>query len=68
MCHKTLTNLIKRKLFSFFWYRKPQTFISMLKINNFKDFKDIEFPDHYNYSKSDVDKIISISKIKIVKF
>ena len=44
-----------------------KTFISMLKINNFKILKDIEFPDHYNYSKSDVDKIISISKDKNCK-
>ncbi len=39
-----------------------KTFLSMLKINNFKIVKDIEFPDHYNYSKNDIDKIISISK------
>ena len=34
----------------------------MLKINNFNIIKDIEFPDHYNYSKNDIDKIITISK------
>jgi len=39
-----------------------KTLLSMLKINNFKIIKDIEFPDHYNYSKKDIDKIISISK------
>ena len=39
-----------------------KTFLSMLKINNFNIIKDIEFPDHYNYSKNDIDKIISISK------
>jgi tetraacyldisaccharide 4'-kinase len=39
-----------------------KTFISMLKKNNFKVIKDIEFPDHYEYSKSDIDQIISVSK------
>ena len=34
----------------------------MLRINNFNIIKDIEFPDHYNYSKNDIDKIITISK------
>ena len=28
-----------------------KTFLSMLKVNNFKIIKDIEFPDHYYYSK-----------------
>lgn len=39
-----------------------QTFISMLKKNNFKIVKDIEFPDHYNYKINEIDKIFSISK------
>ena len=39
-----------------------KTFLSMLKKNNFNIIKDIEFPDHYKYSKKDIDKIISISK------
>ena len=39
-----------------------KTFLSMLKINNYNIIKDIEFPDHYNYSKNDIDKIITISK------
>ena len=38
-----------------------KTFISTLKKSNFEIIKDIEFPDHYNYSKKDIDEIISIS-------
>ncbi len=38
-----------------------KTFISMLKNSNFNIVKDIEFPDHYSYSKNDINKIISIS-------
>ncbi|MDC0856188.1 tetraacyldisaccharide 4'-kinase, partial [Candidatus Pelagibacter sp.] len=39
-----------------------QTFINMLKNNNFNIVKDIEFPDHYNYKDNDLDKIIFKSK------
>ena len=39
-----------------------KTFVSMLKKNNLKIVKDIEFPDHYKYSENDINKIISISK------
>ena len=39
-----------------------ETFLSMLKKNKFHIVKDIEFPDHYEFSKKDIDNIISISK------
>ena len=45
------------------------TFVTMLKNNNFNIARDIEFPDHYNYSKNDLDKIIKTSnenKLKIL--
>ncbi len=35
-----------------------QSFISMVKNHGFKVLKDIEFPDHYNYKNSDIDKIL----------
>tara|TARA_A100000164_G_scaffold35353_1_gene27127 strand:- start:277 stop:789 length:513 start_codon:yes stop_codon:yes gene_type:complete len=35
-----------------------KTFIDMLKIYNFNVLKDIEFPDHYNYTNQDIDKIV----------
>jgi len=38
-----------------------KTFISMLKNNKLNIIKDIEFPDHYSYSKNDINEIISIS-------
>ena len=34
----------------------------MLKINNFNIVKDIEYPDHYQYSIKELDNFISISK------
>tara|TARA_B100000963_G_scaffold237230_1_gene207408 strand:- start:5005 stop:5946 length:942 start_codon:yes stop_codon:yes gene_type:complete len=39
-----------------------KTFISMLKKNNINIIKDIEFPDHYQYSTEEINDIISISK------
>ena len=39
-----------------------QTFLSMLKNNNFNIIHEIEFPDHYNYTKQELDKIILKSK------
>ena len=34
----------------------------MLKINGLNIVKDLEFPDHYNYSKNNIEKINNISK------
>ena len=35
------------------------TFMSMLKINGIKIVKELEFPDHYEYSEKDINKILS---------
>ena len=35
------------------------TFVSMIKISGLKVLKDIEYPDHYPYSKQDLDKILN---------
>ena len=35
------------------------TFINMLKKNGFKILKDLEYPDHYEYSNEDLNKIIN---------
>ena len=34
------------------------TFISMLNLNGLKIIKDFEYPDHYQYEKKDIDKIL----------
>ena len=39
-----------------------KTFIEMLKNNNLKIVSDLEYPDHYQYSKKDFDKIIINAK------
>ena len=39
-----------------------KSFISMLKEYKFKIIKDIEFPDHYEYTNYDISKILKLSK------
>ena len=43
------------------------SFIDMLKKNNFRILDTIAYPDHYNYSKSDIKKILDIAKLKKAK-
>ncbi len=38
-----------------------KTFVSMIKNSGLKIIKDIEFPDHYNYTHNDLDKILKQS-------
>ena len=38
-----------------------QTFIDMLKKNNFQIIKDFEFSDHYNYVQKDIDRIVKFA-------
>ena len=39
-----------------------KTFINMLKNNNLKIIDDLEYPDHYKYTKNDLDQIIAKAK------
>ena len=39
-----------------------KTFVNMLKNNNLKIIDDLEYPDHYQYSKKDFDEIINKAK------
>ena len=43
------------------------SFIDMLKKNNFRILDTIVYPDHYNYRKSDIKKILDIAKLKKAK-
>ena len=43
------------------------SFIDMLKKNNFRILDTIAYPDHYNYSQSDIKKILEIAKLKKAK-
>jgi tetraacyldisaccharide 4'-kinase len=39
-----------------------KTFVNMLKNNNLKIIDDLEYPDHYQYSKKDFDEIVNKAK------
>ena len=39
------------------------TFIEMLSKNKFNIIQNFEYPDHYNYSDRDIDKIINLAKV-----
>ena len=52
----------EEKYLAFSGIGNHKTFISMLKINGLDIIKDLEFPDHYNYSENDIEKINNISK------
>ena len=53
---------IKDRYIAFSGIGNHRTFISMLKSYDLNIVKDIEFPDHYKYSKNDIEKIILDSK------
>ena len=53
---------ISEKYLVFSGIGNHQTFLSMLKNYKFNITHDLEFPDHYNYSKEDLEKIIAKSK------
>ena len=53
---------IKDRYLAFSGIGNHKTFISMLKSYDLNIVKDIEFPDHYKYSKNDIEKIILDSK------
>ena len=53
---------ISEKYLVFSGIGNHQTFLSMLKNYKFNITHDLEFPDHYNYSKEDLEKIVAKSK------
>ena len=52
---------LNKKFLVFSGIGNHETFISMMIKNKFKIIKDIEFPDHYEYSNNDIDKILKES-------
>ena len=53
---------LKKKYLIFSGIGNPDSFKSLLKEFNFKIEKEIIFPDHYNYKKKDVERILEIAK------
>ena len=50
---------LKDNYFVFSGIGNHQTFVSMLKKHGLNILKDIEFPDHYKYTKKNIDKILN---------
>ena len=53
---------IEKNYFLFSGIGNHQTLVAMLKNNGLKIIKDIEFPDHYNYTKTDINNILLEAK------
>ena len=51
----------KSKYLAFSGIGNHQTFISMLQNYGLNICKNLEFPDHYNYSNEDINKILKTS-------
>ena len=49
----------KKKYLVFSGIGNHTTFVSMIKRSGLEVLKDIEYPDHYSYSKQDIDKILN---------
>ncbi len=51
-----------KKLISFAGIGNPSNFFDLLKDNRLNVVKEIEFPDHYNYSEKDLEKLVELEK------
>ena len=53
---------LNENILAFAGIGNPENFFDLLKENNINAEKKISFPDHYNYSKKELDKLLKISK------
>ena len=53
---------LNENILAFAGIGNPENFFDLLKENNINVKKHISFPDHYNYSKKELDKLLKISK------
>ena len=53
---------LDKNILAFAGIGNPENFFDLLKENNINVEKQISFPDHYNYSKKELDKLLKISK------
>ena len=54
--------LLNKNILAFAGIGNPENFFKTLKENNFKLRKSFSFPDHYDYSKNDLIKMINVAK------
>ena len=59
---KNLKRLRGKKILAFAGIGNPENFFDLLRHNNLKVKKEISFPDHYNYTKREIENLISKAK------
>ena len=59
---KDLKRLRGKKILAFAGIGNPENFFDLLRHNNLKVKKEISFPDHYNYTKREIENLISKAK------
>tara|TARA_B100000700_G_scaffold191848_1_gene211294 strand:+ start:290 stop:1219 length:930 start_codon:yes stop_codon:yes gene_type:complete len=57
-----IENFKNKKVICFAGIGNPKNFFSLLKENKVNVLEEISFPDHYNYSKTDLDNLIEKAK------
>ncbi len=61
---KKIDKLKNKKIFAFAGIGNPDNFFQILKKNKLNLIKKVSFPDHYNYSKNEIKKLINDAKEK----
>ena len=51
-----------KKILAFAGIGNPENFFNLLKDNNINIVKEMKFPDHYNYSKKELDNLVELSQ------
>ncbi len=59
---KNLKRLRGKKILAFAGIGNPENFFDLLRDNGLKVRKEISFPDHYNYTKKEIENLISKAK------
>ena len=59
---RLLWDFIYKKLISFAGIGNPSNFFDLLKDNRLNVVKEIEFPDHKNYSEKELEKLVELEK------
>ena len=59
---ESINELKNKKLIAFAGIGNPENFFDFLKKNNLNVIKEIKYPDHYNYSKKNLDHLVTLKK------
>ena len=57
-----ITNFKNKKLIAFAGIGNPKNFFDFLKFNHLNIVKEIEYPDHYEYSQNELDTLANLEK------